>query len=282
VSDEGTTSIPVPVEDAQAANRKWWDSAVPVHLASAFYDVEGWLAEGRGPRKREVAVLGDVAGLDLVHLQCHFGKDTLSWARAGATVTGLDFSEPAIDAARDLARRAGLADRSDFVCAPVAEASSALGGRLFDVVYVSLGALCWLPHIDEWAGQVAALLHPGGRLFLHEVHPVSLALADDDLTVIYPYFEETAPFRDAEPGSYADLTAIGAMPGDEKFGWNHGIGEIIGALVGRGMRIDRLDEHDWTSFLRFPWLVETAEEEFGTPEGHLRVPLSYTLVASKS
>jgi len=282
VSDEGTTSIPVPVEDAQAANRKWWDSAVPVHLASAFYDVEGWLAEGRGPRKREVAVLGDVAGLDLVHLQCHFGKDTLSWARAGATVTGLDFSEPAIDAARDLARRAGLADRSDFVCAPVAEACSALGGRLFDVVYVSLGALCWLPRIDEWAGQVAALLHPGGRLFLHEVHPVSLALADDDLTVIYPYSEETAPFRDAEPGSYADLTAIGAMPGDEKFGWNHGIGEIIGALVGRGMRIDRLDEHDWTSFLRFPWLVETAEEEFGTPEGHLRVPLSYTLVASKS
>ena len=281
MSDEEPASVPVPVEVAQAANRKWWDSAVPVHLASAFYDVEGWLAEGRGPRTREVAVLGDVAGLDLVHLQCHFGKDTLSWARAGATVTGLDFSEPAIDAARDLARRAGLADRADFVCAPVAEASSALGERLFDVVYVSLGALYWLPSIDEWAGQVAALLHPGGRLFLHEVHPVSVALADDDLTVVYPYFEETTPYRDAEPGSYADVSATGAMPGDEKFGWNHGIGEIIRALVGRGMRIDRLDEHDWTSFPRFPWLVKTAEEEFGTPEGRLRVPLSFTLVASK-
>jgi 2-polyprenyl-3-methyl-5-hydroxy-6-metoxy-1,4-benzoquinol methylase len=281
MSDEKTTSVAVPAEEAQAANRKWWDSAVPVHLASSFYDVEGWLAEGRGPKAREVAVLGDVAGLDLVHLQCHFGKDTLSWARAGATVTGLDFSEPAIDAARDLAGRAGLADRADFVCAPVAEATTVLGGRLFDVVYVSLGALCWLPSVHQWAGQVAALLRTGGRLFLHEVHPVSVALADDHLTVVYPYFEETTPYRDAEPGSYADVTATTAMPGDETFGWNHGIGEIIGALVGRGLRIDRLDEHDWTSFPRFPWLVETAEEAFGIPEGHLRVPLSYTLVASK-
>ena len=94
MSDEASASVSVSADVAQAANRKWWDSAVPVHLASSFYDVEGWLAEGRGPKAREVAVLGDVAGLDLIHLQCHFGKDTLSWARAGATVTGLDFSEP--------------------------------------------------------------------------------------------------------------------------------------------------------------------------------------------
>jgi 2-polyprenyl-3-methyl-5-hydroxy-6-metoxy-1,4-benzoquinol methylase len=282
VSDEELSGIAVSIEEAQAANRKWWDSAVPVHLASAFYDVEGWLADGSGPKAREVAVLGDVAGLDLVHLQCHFGKDTLSWARAGATVTGLDFSVPAIAAARDLARRAGLADRADFVCAPVTEAQAALGGRAFDVVYVSLGALCWLPSVQEWADQVAELLRPGGRLFLHEVHPVSVAMADDDLTVVYPYFEETSPHRDAEPGTYADATATGAMPGDETFGWNHGIGEIIGALMSRGLHLDRFEEHSWTSFLRFPWLVETAEEEFATPEGHLRVPLSYTLVASKA
>jgi SAM-dependent methyltransferase len=274
--------VDVSVDEAQEANRRWWDSAVPVHLASDFYDVDGWLAEGRGPKPREAAVLGDVSGRDLVHLQCHFGKDTLAWARAGATVTGLDFSGAAIDAARDLARRAGLTERADFVCAPVAEAVEALGGRTFDIVYVSLGALCWLPSVDEWAGQVAALLRPGGRLFLHEVHPVSMALADTELTVVYPYFEETAPYRDAEPGSYADPTATEAMPGDETFGWNHGLGEIIGALVERGLRIDRLEEHDWTSFPRFPWLVEVAEEEFVIPEGHLRVPLSFTLVASRS
>ncbi len=108
---------------AQAANRAWWDAAVPVHLASDFYDVEAWLDGGRGPKDREVDVLGDVTGLDLVHLQCHFGKDTLAWARAGATVTGLDFSQAAVDAARALAARAGLADRADFVCAPVAGAT---------------------------------------------------------------------------------------------------------------------------------------------------------------
>ena len=195
-------------DDALAANRAWWDAAVPVHLGSDFYDVEGWLEEGRGPKPREAALLGDVTGLELVHLQCHFGKDTLSWARAGAGVTGLDFSPTAVDAARSLAARAGLADRADFVCAPVADAVDALGGRTFDIVYVSLGALCWLPRIDQWAAQVGALLRPGGRLFLHEVHPMSTALADDDLTVVYPYFEESAPYADSQAGTYADTTAI--------------------------------------------------------------------------
>ena len=269
-------------DDAHDANRAWWDAAVPVHLASDFYDVEGWLAGERGPKPREVAVLGDVTGLDLVHLQCHFGKDTLGWARAGATVTGLDFSGAAIDAARDLADRAGLSGRADFVCAPVADAVTALDGRRFDLVYVSLGALCWLPRIEEWADQVAALLRPGGRLFLHEVHPVSMALADDDLTVVYPYFEQAEPYADAEPGTYADPSATEALPGDPTYGWNHGLGEIVGALLSRGLRLDLLDEHDWTSFRRYPWLVETEEELFVVPEGRLRVPLSFTLVATKA
>ncbi len=226
-------------------------------------------------------MLGDVTGLDLVHLQCHFGKDTLSWARAGARVTGLDFSDAAVDAARDLAVRAGLDDRAEFVCAPVAEALATLGSERYDIVYVSLGALCWLPSVAEWALQVAGLLRPGGRLFLHEVHPLSLALAGDDLTVVHPYFEEPAPLRDTEAGTYADPTATDVLPGDPTYGWSHGLGETLGALVTAGMRVDLLDEHDWTSFRRFPWLVETGEEEFVAPEGHLRVPLSFTLLATR-
>jgi SAM-dependent methyltransferase len=269
-------------DDALAANRAWWDAAVPVHLGSDFYDVEGWLEEGRGPKPREAALLGDVTGLELVHLQCHFGKDTLSWARAGAGVTGLDFSPTAVDAARSLAARAGLADRADFVCAPVADAVDALGGRTFDIVYVSLGALCWLPRIDQWAAQVGALLRPGGRLFLHEVHPMSTALADDDLTVVYPYFEESAPYADSQAGTYADTTATEALPGEVTYGWNHSLGEIVGALLGQGLRLDLLDEHDWTSFPRYPWLVETGEERFVMPEDRVRVPLSFTLLASRT
>lgn len=268
--------------DPQAANLHWWETTVPVHLASDFYDVEGWLADGQGPRPREAAVLGDVTGLDLVHLQCHFGKDTLSWARVGARVTGLDFSPTAIEAARALAGRAGLSDRAEFVCAPVSEAVSVLGGRSFDVVYVSLGALCWLPDIEVWAGQVAGLLRPGGRLFLHEVHPVSQALADDSLTVVYPYFEEPVPYREAEAGTYADPTAVEALPGDPTFTWNHGIGEILGALLRHGLRIDVVDEHDWTSFPRFPWLVRRGSEEYVTPPDRLRVPLSFTLLATRT
>jgi len=272
------------VEDADPidANRAWWEASVPVHLASAFYDVEGWLAEGRGPRPRESAALGDVTGLDLVHLQCHFGKDTLAWARAGATVTGLDFSPAAIDAARVLAERAGLADRADFVCAPVEAAIEALDGRTFDIAYVSLGALCWLPSVDVWATQVAGLLRSGGRLFLHEVHPLSMALADDDLSFTYSYFEETAPYEDRQAGTYADPTATDALPGDPTYGWNHGLGEIIGALSAHGVRLDLLEEHDWTSFARFPWLERRDEEEFAMPEGRIRVPLSFTLLATKA
>ena len=268
-------------DEALAANRAWWDAAVPVHVGSDFYDVEGWLASGKGPKPREAAVLGDVTGLDLVHLQCHFGKDTLSWARAGARVTGLDFSPAAVEAARSLAARAGLADRSDFVCAPVYEAAAALGGRTFDIVYVSLGALCWLPSIEAWAAQVAALLRPGGRLFLHEVHPLSGSAADEDLTLVYPWFEVPDPYADSQAGTYADPTATEALPGDTTYGWNHGLGETVTALLDQGLRLDLLEEHDWTSFARFPWLVETDEETYRTPEGHVRVPLSFTLVAGR-
>ena len=267
--------------DPLVANRHWWNSTVPVHVASDFYDVAGWLAEGRGPRAREAAVLGDVGGLDLVHLQCHFGKDTLGWARAGARVCGLDFSDAAIAAAQDLARRAGVADRAEFVCAPVVDAVALLGAARFDVVYVSLGALWWLPSVTERAAQVGGLLRPGGRLFLHDVHPLSLALDDDDLTIAYTYFAQATPYRDSRVGSYADPAAIEALPGDPTFGWNHGIAETVTALLDVGMRLDRLDEHDWTSSARYPWLVETGEEEFVIPEGHHRIPLSFTLLATR-
>ena len=130
-------------------------SGCPIHLASRFYDVEQWLADPPRATPRELEALGDPSGLELVHLQCHFGLDTLAWADAGARVTGLDFSPEAIRTAEDLAVRAGLADRSTFVCANVFDAAEVLGPETFDIVYVSLGALHWLPSVDRWADQVA-------------------------------------------------------------------------------------------------------------------------------
>jgi SAM-dependent methyltransferase len=267
------------VDERLAANRANWDDRTEIHLASDFYDVEGWLREERGPRPREIEALGDVTGLRLLHLQCHFGLDTLAWARAGARVTGLDFSPAAISAARDLAQRAGLADRAEFVCSDVYEATAALGHATFDVVYVSLGALCWLPSVDRWAAQVGALVTPGGRFYIHESHPLAWSLADDSLTVRHSYFEETDPFVEDSDETYTDSAR--PLVQQRSYEWNHGLAEIVTALTEHGLRLDLLVEHDWTAWQRFPWLTRHDDGNWHTPPGTPCVPLSFTLVAGR-
>lgn len=262
-----------------AANRANWDERVRHHVASTFYDVEGWLRRRPGPRQRERRALGDVSGLDLVHLQCHFGLDTLAWADVGARVTGLDFSPAAIEHARRLAERAGLADCARFVEADVLRAWDTLRPEQFDVVYVSLGALCWLPSVATWAAQVAALLRPGGRLYLHDGHPLAWALADDGLRVQYTYFEEGEPFVDDSPETYADPEA--RLSSTRSYEWNHSIGEIVTALVSHGLRITALEEHDWTVWPRFPWLVHAGDDRWEPAPGHPRIPLTFTLLACR-
>jgi len=263
-----------------AANRRNWDERVSIHLASRFYDVGQWLATRPGPRRRELDALGDPSGLDLVHLQCHFGLDTLAWADAGARVTGLDFSAEAVRTAVDLAERTGLADRSSFVCADVFDAAEALAPETFDIVYVSLGALHWLPSIGRWADQVAALARTGGRLYLHDIHPLAWALADDAPIVTYPYFEGLEPFVDDSDLTYTD--ADRPLANTRTYQWNHGIGEVVMALLSRGMRIDLLIEHDWTVNQQFPWLVESAPKEWTGGADMPRMPLTYTLVATRT
>lgn len=262
------------------ANLENWDERVAIHVGSRFYDVERWLADRPGPRDREVAALGDVSGLDLVHLQCHFGLDTLAWAEAGARVTGLDFSPSAVATAQDLAVRAGLDDRSRFVCAPVYDAAQVLGTSSFDVVYVSLGALCWLPSVGRWADQVAALLRPGGRLYLHDGHPLAWALDETTPALRYTYFEEAEPYIDDSEETYTDSDR--PLVNTRSYEWNHGIGEVVTALVDRGLIIDRLEEHDWTVHQRFPWLIEPAPGLWSAPPGHPRLPLTFTVVATRT
>jgi len=267
------------VDERLAANRENWDDRTEIHLASSFYDVQGWLRDERGPRPREVEALGDVTGLRLLHLQCHFGLDTLAWARAGAQVTGVDFSPAAIDAARDLAHRAGLADRSEFVCSDVYEATEALGHATFDIVFVSLGALCWLPSVDRWAAQVGALVAPGGRFYIHDSHPLAWSLADDSLTVHYSYFEETEPFVEYSDETYTDAARPLVHP--RTYEWNHSLGEIVTALMAHGLRLDRLVEHDWTAWRRFPWLTRHDDGTWRAPPDVARVPLTFTILATR-
>jgi SAM-dependent methyltransferase len=267
------------VDEFLAANRANWDDRTGVHLESRFYDVEGWLRDERGPRAWEIDALGDVSGLRLLHLQCHFGLDTLAWARAGAIVTGLDLSPVAIDAARDIATRAGLADRADFVCADVHDAVDALGGATFDIVYVSLGALSWLPSVDRWSSQVGALVAPGGRFYLHDGHPVAWALADDGLRLEETYFEEAEPFTGEFETTYTD--AGRPLRATRIYEWNHSIGEIVTALIHQGLRLDWLVEHDWTVASRFPWPVEDDQGRWRCPPDVPRVPLSFSLLATR-
>ena len=178
-------------DDWFEVNREMWDERVPIHVASELYDVEAFVAGRSSLRPFELAELPDVRGRTLVHPQCHFGEDTLSWARLGARVTGLDFSGPAVEAARALAARCEL--EAEFVEANVYDASEALGGRRFDIVYTGLGALNWLPDIERWARVMASLVAPGGCLYLAEFHPFTHVFGDDDLTRRVPVLPRARP-----------------------------------------------------------------------------------------
>lgn len=263
-------------DDWRAANRAMWDERVPIHVASPFYDVDGFRAGADALRPFEVEEMGDVAGRTLVHLQCHFGLDTLSWARHGATVTGLDFSEPAVAAAGALAADIGV--DAEFVAADVYDAVEALRGRRFDVVYTGLGALNWLPDIGRWADVVTALLRPGGRCYLAEFHPVVAAMDDHEPIMRFDYFA-TEPQVWEEPGTYADVAAPTVH--NRSVEWVHPVGEVVTALVERGLVLRFLHEHPFSLWPRFPWLEPREHRTWWVPAGRPTMPLIYSLAADR-
>jgi SAM-dependent methyltransferase len=148
------------------------------------------------------------------------------------------------------------------------------------VVYVSLGALCWLPSVDRWASQVAGLLHPGGRLYLHDGHPLAWALGDQSLVVEHGYFETDTPFVDDSDETYTDATR--PLVNRRSYEWNHGLAETLTALLDHGLHIDRLEEHDWHVHQRFPWLLEEGAGHWVAPPEFPQVPLTFTVVASRA
>lgn len=262
-------------------NRANWDERVPIHTKGEFYDVEGFKRSGEARlRPFELREVGDVREKSLLHLQCHFGLDTLSWARLGARVTGLDFSEPAVEAARKLAREVGLEGEARFVRANVYGAREALAGERFDIVYTGFGALNWLPDIRGWARVVASLLAPGGFLYLAEFHPFADVFADDDLTVEHGYFHPPErPRVWDEPGTYADLEA--ETENNVTYEWNHTLGAVVTALARAGLALEFLHEHDHTLFPRWPFLVRDGSGAYRLPAGEPSLPLMYSLRARK-
>jgi SAM-dependent methyltransferase len=273
------------VTDYRTVNRANWDERAPAHAASPDYAVERFVSDPRYLSevvRFDLPCLGDIAGLRAVHLQCHIGTDTVSLHRLGARVTGLDFSGASLAQARDLARRSGAT--VDFLEADVYDAAEVLERGGFDLVYTGIGALCWLPDVRRWAQVVADLLRPGGRLFLREGHPM-LGTLDDPrpdglLAVEYPYFERPEPMVWDEPGTYVATDAT--FQQNVTHSWNHGLGEVVTALLDAGLDLTMLREHDSAPWDALPGATIRDEHgEWRLTDRPWRLAQTYTLQARK-
>lgn len=271
------------VDDYVAINRANWDERAPAHADSPDYGFDRFINDPeylsdvvRFDRPR----LGDLTGLRAVHLQCHIGTDTVSLARLGATMSGLDFSAAALHQARRLA--VGTGSTVDFRHAELYDAVEVFGREGFDLVYTGIGALIWLPDVARWARVVADLLRPGGRLFIREGHPMLFALDETASPpgLRYPYFETAEPVISDEPGTYVQTETMFTHALTHE--WNHGLGETITALLAAGMRLTGLTEHDsvpWQALPGHMTMDETGEWRLTRhPE---RLAASYTLQAVK-
>ncbi len=265
-------------------NLAWWDEAVGVHEGAALYDLEGFKRGNESLTAIEREELGPFVGegTTLLHLQCHFGMDTLSWARRGAVVTGVDLSEEAVALARRLADEVGLARRASFVQADVFELPRALDER-FDVVFTSWGVLVWLDDLERWADVVARFVRPGGRFYLAEFHPV-VFLVDDgehagELRLTDPYFHGPEPSRWDEPGSYADPAAT--MQATVTYEWQHTLSDVVTPLLRRGLRLDHLHEFPYTNGLELPCLERRSDGWQHLKGGRDDLPLSFSLLMTK-
>ena len=275
-----------PDPEWQTANQANWDERVGIHLlARSTYDLTPLRAGTARLDPIATAILGPVAGLRVLHLQCHFGRDTLTLAQQHAELVGLDFSPPAIAAAESLADELRLTDRARFVRANIYDAIAAVPGRAsFDRVFVSWGALCWLPDIPSWARIVAHFLKPGGYLALAEAHPAA-----------YVFDSRTGTSPDGRPGwfmpylgreplvedrteDYADPDA--RLRNTRTWEWLHPLSDVVTALIDAGLRIDRFQEHGHIGWQMFSNLVEDGPEGYRWPDRPW-LPLSYSLRAAK-
>lgn len=270
------------LDEHQRDNVANWDDRVPVHVASPDYAVQSFLDDPSflsSVVAFDAPLLGGVSGLRVAHLQCHIGTDSVSLARLGARVSGLDFSAPAIDAARDLAERTG-AD-ADFVVGSVYDAPAALGRR-FDVVYTSVGVMTWLDDLERWAAAVVGLLVPGGRLYLREMHPCLWVWdgVDGEPALTYPYVTpREQPLTTDEQATYVEGDAS-TITHTRQHEWNHPLSEVVTALAEAGLRIDRLAEHDGLDWPALPGMTLEGAQWFLPEPLRGKVPTMYSLWAS--
>ncbi|MDO5080382.1 methyltransferase domain-containing protein [Buchananella hordeovulneris] len=269
-----------------ADNQRNWDDRADLHMAGGYQGVEELVAD-RTAISAELAPdihrFGDLTGKHVLHLQCHVGTDTIGFARRGAgRVVGLDLSPNSLVHARRLAARAAV--DIEFVQANVYDARAAVTGD-FDLVYTSLGVLCWLPDIARWAREVASLLRPGGLFFIRDDHPMFLAVGDDTSTglqLVYPYFETPLPDSVDSPGSYVSAPDAPVIAHTRSHQWNHGLGEIITALIKAGLTITAVEEFTSAAWCRWPELMQQLPDgTWALTQAPERLPLQFAITARK-
>jgi SAM-dependent methyltransferase len=267
------------MDDYLKTNQATWDTWTRYHLASKFYDVEAFKAGGGSLDPVVLAGPGDVTGKSLLHLQCHFGIDTLRWARRGAIVTGINFSAEGTQAARALAAEVGIP--ATFIECDLYDLPEHLTGQ-FDVVFTSHGVLGWLPDLERWARVIAHFLKPGGIFYLVEVHPVALLFdenrTDVEFHLLYSYFQGPEPLRIEEKGCYA---VPDAPIQSVTYVWIHPLSEVIGSLLRAGLRLTAFEEYPYVAWAVFPWLERGPEGYWQLPAGRPTIPLMFSLKATR-
>jgi len=255
-------------------NRNSWNNKTETHLKSEFYDVEGFIKGKSSLNEIELQLLGDIKGKKILHLQCHFGQDTISLSRLGAEVTGVDLSDKAIANAIQLAEQTG--STAQFICCDVYDLPNHLHEQ-FDLVYTSYGVIGWLPDMDKWAHVISTFLKPGGKLVFVEFHPVVWMFDDNFQKIGYNYFnvEEIA---ETESGTYANKEAEITQ---SYVCWNHGLSEVMTSLLNQGLEIKGFSEFDYSPYACFNHVVEFEPNKYRIKHLDNKIPMVYSIVASK-
>ena len=250
-------------------NQESWDKRTKIHVSSDFYDVKGFVSGSSSLTEIELSELGNVSEKKLLHLQCHFGLDTLSWAREGAIVTGVDLSPVAIEKANEIKNQVKL--QANFICSDVYEFGKGVQPN-FDIAFTSYGTICWLPHLDNWAKTIANSIKPNGIFYMADFHPIH------DLVSGYAYFHSSTPNIEQE-GTYTE-NCDGKK--STLITWAHPISEILNSLIKAGIKIDHLNEYPFSPYNCFDGLEEREKGRFYLAKSGNDVPLIYTIKGTKT
>ena len=255
-------------------NRQSWNNRVDAHLKSEFYDLENFVKGNSSLNSIELELLGDVKGKSILHLQCHFGQDSISLSRLGASVVGVDLSDKAIESAKQLAK--DTKTNANFICCDIYDLPNHLN-RKFDIVFTSYGTIGWLPDLEKWAKIVSKFLKANGQFVFVEFHPVIWMFDDNFEKIFYRYFNSGA-IIESENGSYADKSAEISQ---EYIMWNHGISEVVNNLIKNGLEIKSLNEYDYSPYNCFNKTQEFEPKKYRIEHLGDKIPMVYSVVATK-